>query len=178
MQQFKDVTNYQEIVWPVEYAAGATWLKADEGEDVDVIEDLIKAATVQAEDLAGQDFIPRTYDVTVENGLTCIDLEKWPYGAITHVKKKVLEVETTLALNTDYKVKQYQWGACVELIGSIEADSITVRYTTAPNPNYLHSAKIAIKLMAAKWYDQRASAKHEWPESAEAMMLNIRIRRL
>jgi hypothetical protein len=178
MLQFKDLTDYNAITWPVTHDEGATWLRTDSTEDRELIEDLIKAATIQAEDLAGQDFMPRTYEVATDTNVTSIDLEKWPFGEIVSVTAVLNDTDTVLALNTGYKLKQYQWGAKVEIQGTLEADYIKVRYKTAPNSGYLLFAKVAIKLAVAKWYDQRASGKHEWPESAEAMMMNIRIRRL
>jgi hypothetical protein len=174
-----DITDYNAfpLITPLDKVTD--WLRDVNADEVPIVEQLIVAATEQSENIARQDFLERTYKIVLDAFTTTVVLDKFPCGDIVSVVAKVATVNTTLA-NTKYYKSEQKWGTELVFTETITVDAVydalVITYKTKPSPRYVPLAIAAVKLTVAKWFDNRASGKQEYPETAEVMMLGIRIR--
>lgn len=176
-----DITDYDALPTLVPLPDVSDWLRDVDDADITLVEQLIAAATEQSENVANQDFLERTYKIVLDAFTNNVVLDKWPAGDIVSVVAKVNAVDITIDTAKYYK-KEQKWGNELVFTETITVDAVynalTITYKTKPSPRYLPIAVTAVKLTVGKWYDQRASGKHEYPETAEVMMLGIRMRGL
>lgn len=174
-----DITDYANLALITPLESVNTWLRDVSPDDADLVGQLIVAATEQSENIANQDFVERTYKIVLDAFTSCVTLDKYPAGDIESVVAKVANVDVTVDTAKYYKREQ-KWGAELVFTETITVDAVPealiITYKTAPSPRYLPLAIAAVKLTVGKWYDNRASGKHEYPETAEVMMLGVRIR--
>lgn len=176
-----DITDYSTLPLLTPITTLTEWLRDVSDEDVPLVEQLIVAATEQSENVANQDFLERTYKIVLDAFTYTVVLDKWPAGDIVSVVGKVNNTNTTIASEKYFKREQ-KWGNELVFTETIAVDAVhdalVITYKTKPSPRYLPIAIAAVKLTVGKWYDQRASTKHEYPETAEVMMLGVRMRGL
>jgi hypothetical protein len=149
------------------------WLRIDETEEANLVSGLIKAARIRVENLANQDFVAKTRTIEIDEFVGKIETDIYPLGTVA-VSYMINGVATNYPTN---KVRTN--GSVVTLLDIKKVDAVdnalTLTVISKPNTEYLEIAKIAIKLLVGKWYDNRASQKYEVPDMVEAIMMGVRI---
>lgn len=178
-----DITDYDAVLYPLLASEASDWLRADGEEDVETIEALIKTALSQCEVWANQDFVAKTYRMEFDETATagCYGVDRYPFGAITNVKAWIGGIDTTLVANTDYYAKQLKWGSEIvikktDLVLDERPDALCITYTTQPNKAAMALVIGAMKLIVEKLYDKRGGEKAQYADTAERMMVGIRMR--
>ena len=178
-----DITDYDTLVYPLLASEAGDWLRADGDEDTESLNALIKTALSQCEVWANQDFVAKTYRMELDETATagCYGVDRYPFDAITHVKAWIGGVDTTLVANTDYYAKQMKWGSEIvikktDMVLDERPDALRITYTTVPNKAAMPLVIGAMKLIVEKLYDKRAGEKAQYADTAERMMVGIRMR--
>jgi len=172
----KTVTVAAETPEPVLASELEEWLYIDGAEQRNTLNALIKAARIRCEQLANQDFVPKSYVFEFDDFVSNFETNIYPLVpspiTVTYWDADDNDMEyATANIRVD--------GTSIIFTEVVEVydrhDAVTVECTSSPNPENLEIVKMAIRLLVGKWWDNRATQKQEVPDMVEVMMNAIRI---
>jgi len=144
----------------------------DGGDEDSLIQGLITAARIYCEDIQGRSYVNTTYDLTLSAYAPIILIPRSPLSSVTSityidtngatqpVSTDVYHVKTDLTTGMVIRKPNESWPSDVS---TSEVDPITVRFVAGYGEagDVPDTFKIAIKMLAASWYENRESVSEK-----------------
>lgn len=160
---------------PVTLAEAKAFMRLDDSDDDAIVTSLITAATEHVQQWTGRQFVQAGFKLRLRDWPNCdgiIRLPRSPVASVASVKYRTKDgTLTVLVENTDYLLDVNAEPATVEPVTKWPVagdfpDAVQVEFTAGYDPdetspptdhaqNVPARAKVAIKALAAHWYDNR-----------------------